>query len=118
MALPAVAARRERTRPAHQRSSGGLTLENCRSSARSYVAFRTPARTSGQPNGDTVSSQPDRSGATAEARLRGTAVTLAAAGRSSGVTTAMTYEERVGTSICDSRLRRISNANAIQTVGA
>lgn len=43
----------------HQRSSGGLTAENCRSSARSYIAFRAPTRTSGQPNGDGVSSHPD-----------------------------------------------------------
>src|SRR5437868_13038567 len=44
-----------------------------------------------------------------EARLRGTAVMLAAAGRSSGVTTAITYDVRVGTSICDSALRTSSS---------
>ena len=44
-------------------------------------------------------------GPIAAARLRGTAVMLAAAGRSGGVTTAITYEVRVGTSICDSAER-------------
>src|SRR5215471_14376308 len=48
-------------------------------------------------------------GLTADARLRGTEVTLAAAGRSGGVTTAMTYEVRVGTSICDNALRTSSS---------
>ena len=37
-----------------------------------------------------VSRTPANAGLIAEARLRGTAVTLAAAGRSAGVTTAMT----------------------------
>ena len=50
------------------------------------------------------------SGLTAEARLRGTDVMPAAAARSAGETTAITYELRVGTSICDSALRRRSNA--------
>ena len=40
---------------------------------------------------------------------------LAAAGRSSGVTTAMTYELRVGTSICESRLR--THRSAITCTG-
>src|SRR5215468_8956996 len=44
-------------------------------------------------------------GLAAEARLRGTDVMLAAAGRSSGGTIAITYELRVGTSICESALR-------------
>ena len=39
----------------------------------------------------------------------GTVVTLAAAGRSAGVTIAITYELRVGTSICDRALRTSSN---------
>src|SRR5262245_46794919 len=46
----------------------------------------------------------------ADARLRGTAVTLAAAVRSAGVTTAITYDVRVGTSICDSADRRSNKA--------
>jgi hypothetical protein len=46
--------------------------------------------TRGQPNGLTARREPDRSGAMALARLRGTAVRLAAAGRSSGVTTLIT----------------------------
>jgi hypothetical protein len=48
---------------------------------------------------------PARNGLAAEARLRGTEVTLAAAGRSAGVTIAITYDWRVGTSICESALR-------------
>src|SRR5262249_15008555 len=47
-------------------------------------------------------------GLMAAARLRGTEVTLAAAGRSAGVTTAITKDVRVGTSICDNRLRTAS----------
>src|SRR5258705_6759652 len=51
------------------------------------------------------------SGLAADARLRGTVVTLAAAGRSAGVTIAITYELRVGTSICESAL--LTNRSAI-----
>ena len=51
-------------------------------------------------------------GGSAAARLRGTLVTLAAAGRSSGVTTAITYEVRAGTSICDSAARHSRHATA------
>jgi len=54
---------------------------------------------SGQPNVDSLSIHPAAIGGSADARLRGTLVMLAAAGRSSGVTTAMTYEPRAGTSI-------------------
>src|SRR3954454_19116807 len=43
--------------------------------------------------------KPEIAGLIAEARLRGTAVTLAAAARSAGFTTAITNEVRVGTSI-------------------
>jgi hypothetical protein len=60
---------------------------------------------------------PPSVGLSAAARLRGTAVKLAAAGRSAGVTTAITKAERVGTSICDSALRRNSSANASGSVG-
>jgi hypothetical protein len=45
---------------------------------------------SGQPNVDSLSIHPAAIGGNADARLRGTFVTLAAAGRSSGVTTAIT----------------------------
>src|SRR5688500_9356368 len=57
-------------------------------------------------------------GLMAEARLRGTAVTLAAAGRSASVTTAITYEERVGTSICESAARTRRRPSAHCTDGA
>lgn len=67
---------------------------------------------------DTVSSHPDSSGATATPRLRGTAATLAAAGRSSGVTTAMTLGDRIGTSIWESSACRISSPNAADAVGS
>src|SRR5436190_16051596 len=73
---------------------------------------------SGQPKPDTPSRYPAISGLTADARLRGTAVMLAAAARSAGVTTAITYELRVGTSICDSALRTSNSAIAIPSEGA
>src|ERR1041384_6473854 len=61
--------------------------------------------TSGQPNVECPSIQPAMIGGMAAARLRGTFVTLAAAGRSAGDTTAITYDVRAGTSICDSAAR-------------
>src|SRR5918998_3005680 len=73
--------------------------------------------TSGQPKAEREKSQPERRGARAAARLLGTAVTLAAAGRSAGETTAITYELRTGTSICDSALRSSRNVTASSTVG-
>src|SRR5215207_486550 len=73
--------------------------------------------TSGQPKGERASSQPESRGLSAEARLLGTAVTLAAAGRSAAETTAITYELRTGTSICDSALRSNRQATASSTVG-
>src|SRR5438132_6008261 len=54
----------------------------------------------------------------AQAKVFGTAVMLAAAGRSSGVTTAITYEARVGTSICDSALRASNRPMAMARSGA
>jgi hypothetical protein len=48
---------------------------------------------------------PAADGFTAAARLRGTAVKLASAVRSAGATTTVTYEVRVGTSICRSAVR-------------
>src|SRR3954453_7980366 len=73
--------------------------------------------TNGQPKTERESSQPERRGLRAAARLRGTAVKLAAAGRSAGETTAITYELRTGTSICDSALRNSRNATASWTLG-
>src|SRR5215470_1473433 len=61
---------------------------------------------------------PVNAGLIEEARLRGTAVTLAAAVRSAGVTTAITYEVRVGTSICDNADRTSSNPSASVRSGA
>jgi hypothetical protein len=49
----------------------------------------------------------------AEARLRGTDAKLAAAGRSASVTTVITQDDRVGTSICGSAVRTSSGASAI-----
>src|SRR5260221_1295802 len=68
---------------------------------------------SGQAKALTVISQPAIIGLAADARLRGTAVMLAAAARSGGVTIALTYEVRVGTSICDSAPRASSNAMTV-----
>src|SRR6266852_4326731 len=67
---------------------------------------------SGQPKEDNPSRNPDNKGLAAVARLRGTVVTLAAAARSAGGTTAMTYELRVGTSICERALRASSSTIA------
>src|ERR1700730_13887959 len=64
-----------------------------------------PQTTRGSPVKEVVSSAPAKAGLSDDARLRGTAVTLAAAGLSGGVTTAITYEVRVGTSICESAER-------------
>src|SRR5437773_7671296 len=58
------------------------------------------------------------SGLTAEAKLRGTEVMLAAAARSTGTTTAITYELRVGTSICDRALRASKSAITDARLGA
>src|SRR5450755_1539916 len=68
-----------------------------------------PAKKSGQPKLETCSRYPAASGLIDDARLRGTDVMLAAAARSEGDTTAMTYELRVGTSICESALRTRSS---------
>src|SRR3954454_17423776 len=72
---------------------------------------------SGQPNVDIPSRYPDSKGLAALARLRGTDVTLAAAARSAGGTTAITYELRVGTSICDNALRTNRSAIAYPSAG-
>src|SRR4029450_6672599 len=61
--------------------------------------------TSDQPKLETPSKYPATSGLIDDARLRGTDVMLAAAARSPGETIAITYELRVGTSICDNALR-------------
>src|SRR5258708_36827095 len=73
---------------------------------------------SGQASKPASNSAPAMAGLAAAARLRGADVTLAAAGRSGGVTTAITYEERVGTSICDSAARTSSKARATSRLGA
>src|SRR5262245_3964712 len=73
--------------------------------------------TSGNARNDAENSAPDSAGLIDEARLRGTAVTLAAAVRSAGVTTAITYEVRVGTSICESAERRSSSASTMVRLG-
>src|SRR6516225_1480270 len=71
----------------------------------------TPLTINGRPGSAVVNKTPANVGLMDDARLRGTAVTLAAAVRSAGVTTAMTYEVRVGTSICDSAERTSSKAS-------
>src|SRR5260221_7896148 len=83
----------------------------------SYRTFNTPQRTSGNPRKDVDNSAPDIAGLMADAKLRGTAVTLAAAVRSAGVTTAITYDVRVGTSICERAERTSSSASTIVTLG-
>src|SRR5262245_27917866 len=81
------------------------------------MLLSVPPITSGHPKVDSPSRKPEIRGLSDAAKLRGTAVTLAAAGRSSGVTTAITYELRVGTSICESALRKSRSAIANGNVG-
>src|SRR5437868_10671492 len=82
------------------------------------MILRPPATISGHPKLESPSIYPAISGLTADARLRGTDVTLAAAARSAGATTAITYELRVGTSICDSALRASNSATAHERLDA
>src|ERR1700692_1225652 len=77
-----------------------------------------PPISSGQPKPDSVSRYPEMIEPVAQANVLGTDVTLAAAGRSSGLTTAITYDARVGTSICDNALRAINKPTAIVRFGA
>ena len=63
---------------------------NENSSAKSYTILSVPQMIRGKPSNDVDRSAPDNAGLTADAKLRGTAVTLAAAVRSADVTTAMT----------------------------
>src|SRR5690348_13952722 len=76
------------------------------------MIFRLPAISRDHPKEDAVRRYPARKGLAADARLRGTVVMLAAAARSSGGTMAITYELRVGTSICERRLLASSKATA------
>src|SRR5215471_20595691 len=71
-------------------SSGGFMCRNENKSERSQAIFNTPQTTSGNPANDVDKRAPESAGLIDEAKLRGTAVTLAAAVRSAGVTTAMT----------------------------
>jgi hypothetical protein len=57
---------------------------------RRKTILSTPHTTRGKPEKDVVNSMPAKVGLMADARLRGTAVELAAAARSGGVTTAIT----------------------------
>ena len=106
--------------PAGDRTSQptGFTRLNAANSARSYAIFSTPHRSSGAAIAPAANIAPVSVGPMAEARLRGTAVKLAAAGRSAGVTTDMTKAERAGTSICDKALRASNSASASSRVGA
>src|SRR5271166_6132205 len=101
-----------RTEKTQTFSSSGLSARNWRSSRTSYVIFNAPAQISGHPNEVTSSIMPAGTGAAALARLRGTLVTLAAAARSSGGTTAITYDWRAGTSIDDIAARSSRNTIA------
>src|SRR5260370_889357 len=81
------------------------------------MIFRAPQMIKGHASYPASNSAPAMAGLTAAARLLGTAVTLAAAGRSRGVTTAITYEDRVGTSSWESAARTSSSASASQRLG-
>src|ERR1700722_17675859 len=77
-----------------------------------------PPIRSGRPKPASDCKHPEMIEPVAQAKVLGTDVTLAAPGRSSGLTTAMTYDARVGTSICDNALRAISKPTAIVRFGA
>src|SRR5215475_5123006 len=76
------------------------------------MIFSNPQTTRGSPENGIANIAPAKPGLSEDARLRGTAVTLAAAVRSAGVTTAMTYDVRVGTSICESAALTSSSPRA------
>src|SRR6185503_573506 len=103
---------------AYARSSGGLSLRKAANNRRSYAILSPPQISSGQICRPAVNSMPAMAGLAAAARLRGTAVALAAAGRSASLTTAIAYEERAGTSICPSMARTIRSATVSPSVGA
>src|SRR5688572_19121818 len=71
-------------------SSGGNTLRNSANSNKSYTIFVTPAAMNNHPKVDTLRRYPASTGLAAAARLLGTDVMLAAAGRSDGETIAIT----------------------------
>ena len=81
------------------------------------MAFSVPPMIRGHPKLLRLSIHPAAIGGSAPARLRGTFVTLAAAGRSSGETTAITYDVRAGTSICESADRPSRHATASGAFG-
>src|SRR5262249_25885298 len=85
--------------------------------ARSYAVFRVPLIKSGSPENPVPSKAPLSAGPTDRARLRGAAVIPAAADCSAGVTTAITYDVRVGTSICDSAARMSRNISTTGRLG-
>src|SRR5205823_2564668 len=101
-----------------RRSSGGRTLRNMNNRTRSYRLLIAPPMTSGQPKLESPSKYPAMIGLTAPAMLRGAEVMPAAAGRSGGVTTAITYDVRAGTSIWQSALRTSRSPIAISSRGA
>src|SRR5262249_145487 len=71
----------------------------------------------GQPKLEWTSIQPASTGGNAAASERGTFVTLAAAARSSGGTTAITYDCRAGTSMFETHMRRRRHATAAAAFG-
>src|SRR6266536_2606346 len=76
-----------------------------------------PASRNGQARPSGWSS-PASAGPTGRVTYRAVLVTAAAAVRSAGGTSAITYAWRVGTSICDSTVRASSNPTAAGRVGA
>src|SRR5688572_32948952 len=70
-------------------SSGGRTLRKAAKTRRSYTILRPPAMKNGSPSAATLKAQPVTAGERADAALRATFVSPAAAVRSSGSTTAI-----------------------------
>src|SRR6266511_3863123 len=76
-----------------------------------------PATTNGQAR-PTGPSSPASAGPTGRVTYRAVLVAAAAAVRSVGGTSAITYAWRVGTSICDSKVRASSSPTAAGRLGA
>src|SRR5919204_3426933 len=84
----------------------------------SYTIFSTPAMKNGAENAPTLNATPAMAGEIALVVVRATLVMPAVAVRSSGSTTAIVYDCRVGTSICETLMRARKNATASRGVGA
>ena len=99
------------------RSSGGLSPRNETHSSTSYEILSPAAATSGADSVIACMASPASGGPHAHAAIRASDVTPAATVRSSGRTTAITYDCRVGTSISTSPSRSRNRVAASGKLG-